>query len=120
MPHPPAKSTKSITHHVHSPGQMMDFYAALKCVHNGGVVTRESWDNDGLHIRMYKGQLCIRLEDGLNHPLIVSQEDLDGDDWMMVTLANVPKIPGDVQPMPTPKFDIVPGIDPRDKLGIDQ
>lgn len=97
MPQPTAKSTRGINTTQQHP-TMMGFIQALSNVFNGGVATRESWDNPNLHIKMHKGQLCVRLEDGLNHPLIVTQEDIEGEDWLMVP-QSMPVIPGGMLPI---------------------
>jgi hypothetical protein len=116
---------------------MMNFMQALATVFHGDHVTRESWDNPKLVFKMNKGQLCVRLDDGLDHPLIISQEDIDGEDYMIVPQPGprvqpapimVPQVqmaPMKAAPAPYKMPAVAPPaaadeLDPRDKQGIDQ
>lgn len=119
MPQPTAKSTKNIgiagTNH-----PSLSFLQALTIVQRNKAASRESWDNPALFIHMHKGQVCVRLDDGLDHPLIVSQEDMEGDDWFEVPKPTN-KVPG-IDPATTPPLPPAgpaDGIDPRDKPGVD-
>jgi hypothetical protein len=128
MPSPRPTTTKDIGKPKVVDPRMMTFTRALDAVNEGQTVTRESWDNPELHVRMNKGQLCCKLADGVYHPMIVSQEDFDGEDWQIVDVAGVPKIPGTPirgsQQMTAPliPFDVADAEkagDPRDMPGKD-
>jgi len=89
MPHPEARGKGMIVMKGGPEGinlnpTYMDFYQALKAVSRGNLVTRESWDNPKLHFKMHNGQVCTVLHDKLPHPLLVSQEDLDAEDYLIV------------------------------------
>lgn len=124
MPQPGPKSTKDIQE---KSTEQMTFYSALAKVNHGDCVTRESWDNPSLHLKMHKGQVCVKLDDGLYHPLIVSQEDFDGEDWTVVNggPAKIPAKDITVVPIPVPQGKGDPfssnqvQMDRRDLVGKD-
>jgi hypothetical protein len=120
MPQPTAKSTRNIGH---DKTTRMDFFDALKKVNEGQIVTRELWDDPMVHFKMHKGQLVVRLDDGLNHPLIVSQEDLDADDYFVTVMGPQVQIAPIVPAATAPKADppaAPPGeLDCRDKSAPD-
>ena len=124
MPNPTPKTTKNIGIHADRRA-MMSFLQAMATVNHGDAVTRESWDDPNLHVKMHKGQMCVKLQDGVYHPMIVSQEDFDGEDWIVVNMPGVPKIPQSVTAELTPTAraaDVVdqPPDDPRDAAGKDE
>lgn len=60
----------------------MSFLEALKVVIDGGKVTRLEWDNKEHFVTMNGGFLSLH-KDGL-HQWIVSEVDVQADDWMTV------------------------------------
>ena len=120
MPQPTARSTRNIGQDKKT---QLDFFDALRKVNEGQIVTRELWDNPMVHMKMHKGQLVVRLEDGLDHPLIVSQEDLDADDYFVTTLGPQIMVAPVVPPATAPKAEPPPpppgDLDVRDKSAPD-
>jgi hypothetical protein len=130
MPNPTPKTTKNIGIRPDMKIQMT-FLQAMAAVNHGDTVTRESWDDPNLHVKMHKGQMCVKLQDGVYHPMIVSQEDFDGEDWITVQVPGVPKIPGTTARASAPiVYDPTLGKndqpepavnpDPRDQPGKDE
>lgn len=113
MPQPAAKSTRNIGQPVGSNPAMMGFLNALAMVNRGEAVTRESWDNPKTYAVMHNGKLCLYLEDKQYHPMIIVQEDFDGEDWMVVSQAG-PRIPGTDRRAQTLEMAIAPpGTSPK-------
>ncbi len=64
----------------------MTFGESLKEVVAGKKVRREEWDDDGTYLAMAENKLMIfKPEDEKLHPLIVSTEDIKGDDWVSIS-----------------------------------
>jgi hypothetical protein len=63
--------------------RLVDFPTAIKAVSLGHTATKQSWDNRRVYVRLSGGLLCIRQTDGVDHPLILSAEDLAGRDWIV-------------------------------------
>ena len=61
----------------------MGFAGAIEKVIMGKKLTRVEWGNKGTYIVLSDGMLKIRKSDGF-HPLLVSEGDLKGDDWVVV------------------------------------
>jgi hypothetical protein len=118
MPQPTPRTTKDIGK-VREKRANMSFLNALACVNHGDIVTSESWGNEDFHIRMNKGQMVVKLEDGLYHPMIVSQEDFDRDDWYVVGPA-APIAPTIPMKLANPVEPIATADDPRDQPGKDE
>jgi hypothetical protein len=110
---------------------MMSFIQALSHVIEGENATREMWDNPKVQMKMHGGKLCFLLDDGLNHPALITQEDIDGDDWMIVPKPG-PKMIGAVEARPAPAnpakaadpagacaAPVEGALDPRDQCGKD-
>lgn len=120
MPHPQPKSTRNIGQDKKT---QLDFFDALKKINEGQIVTCELWDNPMIHMKMHKGQLVIRLEDGLDHPLIISQEDLDSDDYFVTTMGPqimvAPVVPSTMSPKAEPPVAPPSTLDCRDKSASD-
>jgi hypothetical protein len=123
MPQPTPKTTKTIGQKEKT--TQMDFFDALKKVSHGAIVTREMWDDPMVHMKMNKGKLVVRLDDGQNHPLLVTQEDMETDDWFTVTIGpQVVEVFPAPAPVTTPKAEPPappPGteLDSRDKSAPD-
>lgn len=65
----------------------MSFYDALKAVRSGKRVTKLEWGNPMVFLCLYQGQLCLHKDDLLYHPLIISEQDLDGNDYVLSATA---------------------------------
>ncbi len=63
----------------------MDLPTALYKVKNGFKITRQDWDSDELYASMSGGRLCVRMEDKLFHPWLISDVDMDAEDWESVS-----------------------------------
>ena len=63
------------------------FFQALQEVINGKKITRASWPN-GETISLHNRFLSIKKDDGTIHPLLVSEGDLKGDDWVVIDKLN--------------------------------
>lgn len=61
----------------------MSFTEAVEKIILGKKLTRVEWGNKESYIFLNDGLLKIRKPDGL-HPLLVSEGDLKGDDWVVV------------------------------------
>ena len=120
MPQPTARSTRNIGQDKKT---QLDFFDALRKVNEGQIVTRELWDDPMVHMKMHKGQLVVRLDDGLNHPLIVSQEDLDADDYFVTAMRPqiqvTPIVPAATAPKAEPPAPPPTALDCRDKSAPD-
>lgn len=62
----------------------MSFFDALPAVLIGKNITKLEWNDNMIYVKLDGGQLKIMLEDGLLHPLIVSEGDLRGTDWVVL------------------------------------
>ena len=68
----------------------MDFYEALKAVVSGQRIQRLEWEDKKYYGIMDKNELCLhkpgdkKKPDGKNHPWIISDGDLGGDDWIVI------------------------------------
>ena len=61
----------------------MSFAEAIEKIILGKKLTKLEWGNKETYITLYEGILKIKKSDGF-HPLLVSEGDLKGDDWMVV------------------------------------
>jgi hypothetical protein len=61
----------------------MGFTGAIEKIILGKKLTRVEWRNMGTYIVLHEGILKIKKSDGF-HPLLVSEGDLRGDDWIVV------------------------------------
>jgi len=66
-----------------APLEGLNFPQAICEVKVGNKVTRLSWNNPKEFILLSGGKLCIMKADG-PHPLIVSDGDMFGEDWVVV------------------------------------
>ena len=78
----------------------MDFVQAMKQVKEGKAVTREDWNNAGIHCRMVlttHPSPVLSIYNGAKggeryHDWVISQEDVDADDWALTAV--VPSMTG--------------------------
>ena len=63
---------------------MMDFPSAMKEVAEGKKVTKLEWKNTNIFLLLTDGFLKIHKEDGTTTPLLVSDGDMMGQDWIVV------------------------------------
>ena len=61
-----------------------NFYEALKAVVSGQRIQRLEWEDKEYYGVMDNNILCIHKPDGENHPWIISDGDLGGDDWIVI------------------------------------
>lgn len=61
----------------------MDFSVAIRQVVDGKKITRVDWAKPEAYAYLKDGILVIRLEDGLDHNWILSEEDLLALDWVL-------------------------------------
>ena len=61
--------------------KLSSFFAALREVSLGKKATKLEWNNPNIYIIVNDDRLQIKLEGGEFHDLIVSQADMDGQDW---------------------------------------
>lgn len=69
----------------------MTFTQVLSAVFNDADhITRRAWNNHAIYILLEDGKLCIKgydatkPDDGLPHPLIVTEQDYYAEDWEVV------------------------------------
>lgn len=62
----------------------MDFYQALRHVYEGGKVTKLEWGSTEEYLLLRNNQLQLRKKDGTFHPLIVSDGDMAGKDYVVI------------------------------------
>ena len=72
----------------------MTFTEALTAVFkDNDRITRRSWNSRSIYVLLEDGKLCIKgfasegVDDGLPHPLIVSEQDYFADDWEIISEA---------------------------------
>ena len=63
----------------------MRFGEAFAALLDGEKVTRLEWGNPDLYCSHVGGFICTRLDDGLDHPWIISDGDIAATDWIIVT-----------------------------------
>lgn len=71
----------------HYQEQEHDFCGAIRLLRDGKTVKRREWQDDRIMCRMVEGNLCILngvVGDGKWHAWIVSDGDMDGEDWVEV------------------------------------
>jgi len=61
----------------------MDFPTALKEVIEGKKITKIDWDNRNINVFLKDDLLTIAREDGTLNQLIISREDIIGEDWVI-------------------------------------
>ncbi len=61
-----------------------DFYEALAHVAAGKSITKLEWKDESIFLKLVDGRLCIYKEDKLFHPLIVTDGDMIGLDWVVI------------------------------------
>lgn len=67
-----------------SPEITLEFYDALKEVAVGKKICKKSWDNPGWYGFMNEGRLTLHKPAGTLHDWIVTDGDMDGDDWVVI------------------------------------
>ena len=65
--------------------ETMDFPNALYKVMNKGKITRLEWGNPNLYVLLKDGFLMHRKADGSFDQLLVSDGDMMGEDWVVVS-----------------------------------
>lgn len=61
----------------------MDFYAALKAMHNGKTITKLDWNNPQIYGLMKDAQIQIHMPDGF-HIWTITEGDLLGQDFIIL------------------------------------
>lgn len=67
------------------PKKEFDFYAAIKEIVNGKKVSKAEWGNKKVYCLLEAGVLKIRKDDGKVYQWIVSEGDIIGKDWFIVS-----------------------------------
>jgi hypothetical protein len=62
----------------------MSFPEAMQSVIDGGKVTKSEWGSSNIYIYLVEEKLCIRKEDGVSYPVLISEGDMKGEDWVKV------------------------------------
>jgi len=73
----------------HSPtpnsNHCMDLGSCLKQMIKGGKFRRLEWEDEGTYITVRDAQVMIfKTDDNMVHPLIVSEGDILGEDWVKI------------------------------------
>lgn len=63
--------------------ETVDFFAALKAVHEGDMITKLEWGSSEIYGLLRYGQLQFK-KDGKFHQWIISDGDLAGEDWVII------------------------------------
>ncbi len=66
-----------------------NFYDALKAMMNGKKARKLDWGDAGFWAEMNSGLLKLHKPDGKLYDFILSQEDIAGEDWIIL---NWPKL----------------------------
>lgn len=68
---------------------VMSFADCLLAILDGKKARRLEWEDNGTFITMREGKVMIfKIEDNMLHPLIVTDGDILGDDWSILTEKN--------------------------------
>ena len=68
------------------PKRTMSFADCLLAILDGSKARRLEWPDNGTFITMREGKVMIfNTKDNLLHPLIVTDGDILGDDWFIIT-----------------------------------
>lgn len=71
------------------PKRTMSFADCLLAILDGSKARRLEWEDNGTFITMREGKVMIfKIEDNMLHPLIVTDGDILGDDWSILTEKN--------------------------------
>jgi hypothetical protein len=62
----------------------INFYQALKEVENGKKIYKLAWEDKGFYGFLNNGILSLHKPDGNNYQWIISNEDLKGNDWIVI------------------------------------
>ena len=62
----------------------MDFSVAIRQVIDGKKITRVDWAKPEVFVYISNTILTIKMEDGLNHQWILSEDDLMALDWVVI------------------------------------
>lgn len=65
----------------------LDFFAALRAIWSGRRATKTEWGDTAYWAQMYGGQLVLHKPDGQYYPWIISDGDMAGEDWQLLTYA---------------------------------
>lgn len=62
----------------------MDFFSALRAIHDGKRVTRLEWQNSEYYCLMHDFRLCLHKPGNKIHSWIISDGDMAGEDWVIL------------------------------------
>jgi hypothetical protein len=62
----------------------LTFPEAMQVIIKGGKVSKKEWGNAGIYLLLADGLLKINKSDGSTVPLLVSDGDILGTDWVSV------------------------------------
>lgn len=65
----------------------LGFYEALRHIVEGQRVTKLEWDNSEYWGQMLDGKLVLHKPDGIYYPWILSDGDVNGSDWLILSYA---------------------------------
>jgi hypothetical protein len=66
--------------------RVKNFTDCLEAILDGEKARRQEWPDDGTFITMRESKLVIfKPEDNMVHPLVVSEGDILGGDWVIIT-----------------------------------
>lgn len=64
---------------------LLTFSEVIKELQELNKVTKKEWDNEEYWLELHEGILKIHKSDGLYYPLLVSDGDISGTDWYVLT-----------------------------------
>lgn len=67
----------------------LDFFDALRQVYLGKCITKLEWNEPDCYFKLVDGRLMIYKPDTkMFHPLIVTDGDMAGEDWIVIEPSN--------------------------------
>jgi hypothetical protein len=63
----------------------MDFFRAMKKVLSGKKISKEEWSDKSIYGTLHNGILMLHKADNKLHNWIISEGDLIGEDWKVVS-----------------------------------
>ncbi len=71
------------------PVEGMNLYKALELViDNNKIITKKDWDNRNIYGILVDNILMLHKEDGKLYQWILSKEDFQGNDWIIIEGSN--------------------------------
>ena len=64
--------------------EMLEFPEAMKEIIAKKRLTKLEWKDENYYVFLNKGKLQIHKPDGKEYDWIVSEGDLNGDDWVLI------------------------------------